>query len=209
MQFGPACCQFCWFQVWQPKISLGQAASFSWSMWPWHFCKMRRSILAIATFTWRFPQWLTNKAPRVVVETPVDSEYCSARQSLQSQLKKHGFQLEDFEHGRGSAPSLNTLGNSPGPSSYHVSPPPRFTPARRQARRSSLASRCVRRRSKMLLKSGCATGSFQRVTNQHLWRSTIICFQNAGKPNNRSLHGQVQAVGKPYRVTRTVGEPTL
>lgn len=63
-------------------------------------------------------------APRVVVETPVDSEYCSARQAIQSQLAKHGFQLdaqhggelpqaipaqvtglafEDFEHNRGSA----------------------------------------------------------------------------------------------------------
>ena len=69
------------------------------------------------------------KAPRVVVETPVDAEYCSARQSLQSQLKKNGFQLdiqhggeipqplrvtvlglpfEDFEHGRGSA-QVSTL----------------------------------------------------------------------------------------------------
>jgi hypothetical protein len=69
------------------------------------------------------------QAPRVVVETPVDSEYCRARQSLQSQLKKHGFQLdvqhggelpqslrisvlglpfEDFEHGRGSA-QVSTL----------------------------------------------------------------------------------------------------
>jgi hypothetical protein len=69
------------------------------------------------------------QAPRVVVETPVDTEYCSARQSLQSQLKKHGFQLdvqhggelaqslqvsvlglpfEDFEHGRGSA-QVSTL----------------------------------------------------------------------------------------------------
>ena len=63
-------------------------------------------------------------APRVIVETPVDSEYCSARQSAQSQLAKHGFRLdsqhggelpqalpaeitgmafEDFEHNRGSA----------------------------------------------------------------------------------------------------------
>lgn len=63
-------------------------------------------------------------APRVVVETPVDSEYCVARQTLQKQLKQQGFQLdsqhggelpqplrvnvlglpfEDFEHGRGSA----------------------------------------------------------------------------------------------------------
>src|ERR1700680_726886 len=36
-------------------------------------------------------------APRVVVETPVDSEYCGARQSIQAQLKKHGFQL-DVQH---------------------------------------------------------------------------------------------------------------
>lgn len=63
-------------------------------------------------------------APRVVIETPVDSEYCVARQNLQKQLKQNGFQLdsqhggdlpqplrlsvlglpfEDFEHGRGSA----------------------------------------------------------------------------------------------------------
>jgi len=62
-------------------------------------------------------------APRVIVETPVDSEYCSARHDIQSQLAKHGFVLdeehggelpqalpvdvlgmafEDFEHNRGS-----------------------------------------------------------------------------------------------------------
>lgn len=37
-------------------------------------------------------------APRMIVETPVDSEYCSARQNLQAQLKKHGF-LIDSQHG--------------------------------------------------------------------------------------------------------------
>jgi len=37
-------------------------------------------------------------AGRVVVETPVDSEYCSARQNAQSQLAKHGFRL-DSQHG--------------------------------------------------------------------------------------------------------------
>ncbi len=63
-------------------------------------------------------------APRVVVETPVDSEYCSARLGLQSMLRQHGFTLdtthggelpralpvqvvglafEDSEHNRGSA----------------------------------------------------------------------------------------------------------
>ena len=63
-------------------------------------------------------------APRVIVETPVDSEFCSARQTAQSQLAKHGFKLdsqhggelplalpvevlgmafEDFDHNRGSA----------------------------------------------------------------------------------------------------------
>jgi hypothetical protein len=67
---------------------------------------------------------LDKNAPRVIVETPVDSEFCSARQSAQSQLAKHGFKLdsqhggelpqalpvavlgmafEDFEHNRGSA----------------------------------------------------------------------------------------------------------
>jgi hypothetical protein len=37
-------------------------------------------------------------APRMIVETPVDSEYCSARQNLQVQLKQHGFLL-DSQHG--------------------------------------------------------------------------------------------------------------
>jgi hypothetical protein len=62
--------------------------------------------------------------PRVMVETPVDSEYCTARQTLQTQLKQRGFDLnqveggevpkpfpvmvqglafEDFEHNRGTA----------------------------------------------------------------------------------------------------------
>jgi len=62
-------------------------------------------------------------APRLIVETPVDSEFCSARQNAQSKLAKHGFKLdsqdggelsqalpvsvlgmafEDFEHNRGS-----------------------------------------------------------------------------------------------------------
>ncbi len=68
-------------------------------------------------------------APRVVVETPVDTEYCSARQSIQASLKAHGFVLdtqhggellqalpievlgmafEDFEHNRGS-PQIATV----------------------------------------------------------------------------------------------------
>ena len=38
------------------------------------------------------------KAPRVIVETPVDSEYCSARKNIQSQLAQHGFTL-DATHG--------------------------------------------------------------------------------------------------------------
>lgn len=63
-------------------------------------------------------------APRVIVETPVDSEFCSARQAAQAQLAKHGVRLdsqhggelptalpaqvlgmafEDFDHSRGSA----------------------------------------------------------------------------------------------------------
>ena len=62
-------------------------------------------------------------ASRVIVETPVDGEYCSARQNIQAQLKQHGFRLdsqhggelpqafpvdvvgmpfEDFEHNRGT-----------------------------------------------------------------------------------------------------------
>lgn len=63
-------------------------------------------------------------ADRVIVETPVDSEFCAARQNAQSQLAKHKFVLdsqhggelptalpvevlgmafEDFDHNRGSA----------------------------------------------------------------------------------------------------------
>lgn len=74
-------------------------------------------------------QVASKTAPRVVIETPIDSEYCSARRTLQSQLKQKGFQLdiqhggdlpqplpvsvlglpfEDFEHGRGS-PQVSTV----------------------------------------------------------------------------------------------------
>jgi hypothetical protein len=63
-------------------------------------------------------------ASRVIVETPVDSQFCSARQNVQTQLSKHGFKLDsqtggelpqalavevlgmafqDFDHTRGSA----------------------------------------------------------------------------------------------------------
>jgi hypothetical protein len=69
-------------------------------------------------------QTADKSASRVIVETPVDSEFCSARQNAQSQLAKHGFKLdsqhggelpqalpvevlgmafEDFDHNRGSA----------------------------------------------------------------------------------------------------------
>jgi hypothetical protein len=68
-------------------------------------------------------------APRVIIETPVDREYCANRQSIQTILVQHGFKLdashggdlgtplpikviglpfEDFEHGRGS-PQVATL----------------------------------------------------------------------------------------------------
>jgi len=69
-------------------------------------------------------QTADKSASRVIVETPVDTEFCSARQNAQSQLAKHGFKLdsqhggelpqalpvevlgmafEDFDHSRGSA----------------------------------------------------------------------------------------------------------
>jgi hypothetical protein len=69
-------------------------------------------------------QTADKSASRVIVETPVDSEYCTARQNAQSQLAKRGFKLdsqhggelplalpvevfglafEDFDHNRGSA----------------------------------------------------------------------------------------------------------
>jgi hypothetical protein len=37
-------------------------------------------------------------AARMIVETPVDGKYCSARQNIQAQLKQHGFRL-DSQHG--------------------------------------------------------------------------------------------------------------
>jgi len=70
---------------------------------------------------------LDKSAPRMIVETPVDNEYCAARQNLQAQLKQHGFVLdsqhggelpqalsvdvlgmafEDFEHNRGQVATL-------------------------------------------------------------------------------------------------------
>jgi hypothetical protein len=72
-------------------------------------------------------QTADKSSPRMTVETPVDSEYCSARQNLQAQLKQHGFRLdsqhggelpqalpvdvlgmafEDFEHNRGPVATL-------------------------------------------------------------------------------------------------------
>jgi hypothetical protein len=72
-------------------------------------------------------------APRVIVETPIDSEYCSSRKALEDALARHNFRLQyidqsaisqaelpqalpvsvlglafrDFEHGRGS-PEVGT-----------------------------------------------------------------------------------------------------
>jgi len=72
-------------------------------------------------------QTADKSSPRMIVETPVDSEYCRARQHMQAQLKQHGFRLdsqhggelpqalpvdvvgmafEDFEHDRGPVATL-------------------------------------------------------------------------------------------------------
>jgi hypothetical protein len=72
-------------------------------------------------------QTADKSSSRMIVETPVDSEYCGARQNLQAQLKRHGFRLdsqhggelpqalpvdvvgmafEDFEHDRGPVATL-------------------------------------------------------------------------------------------------------
>jgi hypothetical protein len=72
-------------------------------------------------------QTADKSSARMIVETPVDSEYCGARQNLQAQLKQHGFRLdsqhggelpqalavdvvgmafEDFEHNRGPVATL-------------------------------------------------------------------------------------------------------
>ena len=50
-------------------------------------------------------------APRIIVETPVDSEFCSARKNIQTQLAQHGFHF-DAAHG-GELPQalpVNLLG---------------------------------------------------------------------------------------------------
>jgi hypothetical protein len=43
-------------------------------------------------------QTVEKTARRMIVETPVDSEFCSARKTIQAQLLQHGFKL-DVEHG--------------------------------------------------------------------------------------------------------------
>jgi hypothetical protein len=43
-------------------------------------------------------QTMEKTARRIIVETPVDAEYCSARKTIQAQLLQHGFKL-DVEHG--------------------------------------------------------------------------------------------------------------
>ena len=48
----------------------------------------------------------TKNAPRVMVETPIDSEYCAARQTLQSQLQQRGRDLNDTEGGELPQPFL-------------------------------------------------------------------------------------------------------
>lgn len=72
----------------------------------------------------------SKSAPRAIMETPVDPEYCSARQNINAQLASHGIQLSnsldsgelpqalpadvlglaflDFEHNRGTA-NVKTL----------------------------------------------------------------------------------------------------
>ena len=43
-------------------------------------------------------QTADKNARRVIVETPIDTEFCSARKNIQAQLAQHGFRL-DAEHG--------------------------------------------------------------------------------------------------------------
>src|SRR6266550_8124675 len=100
-----------------------RAESFKCSMWRAHFYRKRVSMPPIAMCTSRFLWPRTRALPGVIVETLVDSEFCSARQNAQSQLAKHKFVLdsqhggelplalpvdvlgmafEDFDHNRGS-----------------------------------------------------------------------------------------------------------
>ena len=50
-------------------------------------------------------QTADKKSRRIIVETPVDSEFCAARKDIQKQLKQHGFQL-DSNHGGELSPAL-------------------------------------------------------------------------------------------------------
>jgi len=50
-------------------------------------------------------QTADKSSSRMIVETPVDSEYCGARQNIQAQLKQHGFRL-DSQHGGELSPAL-------------------------------------------------------------------------------------------------------
>jgi hypothetical protein len=72
-------------------------------------------------------QTADKSSARMIVETPIDSEYCGARQNMQKRLEQHGFRLdsqhggelpqalvvdvvgmafEDFEHDRGPVATL-------------------------------------------------------------------------------------------------------
>src|SRR6266513_1751124 len=75
-----------------------RAESFKCSMWRAHFYRKRVSMPPIAMCTSRFLWPRTRALPGVIVETLVDSEFCSARQNAQSQLAKHKFVL-DSQHG--------------------------------------------------------------------------------------------------------------
>ena len=44
-------------------------------------------------------QTADKNARRVIVETPVDAEFCSARTNIQSQLAQHGFRLDETHGG--------------------------------------------------------------------------------------------------------------
>ena len=50
-------------------------------------------------------QTADKNARRVIVETPIDGEYCTARKTIQTQLAAHGFKL-DATHGGEVTPAL-------------------------------------------------------------------------------------------------------
>src|SRR2546427_4940182 len=68
-------------------------------MGPTHFHKNASPTPANWVVLFEISMTADKNAPRAIVETIVDSEFCFARQAAQSQLKKQGFTLDSSHVG--------------------------------------------------------------------------------------------------------------